>query len=309
MPTASSPAGLSLRGLIAATFTPLRPDGQIDLPRIQPMVDFLVSQRIGGLYVLGSTGEGVSMTFSERAQVAEQFVRAVDGRLPVIIQVGCDSLPQARELASVAQSVGADAISAVCPVYFKPGSVEALVASMEHIADGAAGLPFYYYHVPVMTGLQLSALDFLQLGRQRIGSLRGIKYTSYDLFEYQSCLEAAGDSLEILWGRDEMLLYGLVAGARAAVGSTYNFAAPIYHRLWSAFKAGDLTAARAEQARAQDCIRSFLAFPALPAQKAILSMVGIDCGPTRLPLPPLTADQTTALRQRLESVGFFQQLD
>ncbi|HCS52809.1 dihydrodipicolinate synthase family protein [Rubinisphaera sp.] len=297
--------GAFLRGLIAATFTPLHDDGTINTAAIPEMVDHLVKQNIAGMYVLGSTGEGVSLTHEERCTIAEAFVEAAVGQLPVIIQCGCESLSQARLLATHAQNIGADAISAVSPVYFKPDSVETLVDSMAEIAAGAPDLPFYYYHIPSVTGVNLNMVEFLKLGSDRIPNLRGIKFTSLNVFEYQSCLEFAGDRFEILWGLDEMLLSGLAAGARAAVGSTYNFAAPIYHQLIQAFSQGNLNLAREQQSKSQELVRTFLPYGPRAAQKAIMSMVAVECGPTRLPVKMLSESQIQDLRNDLTKIGFF----
>ncbi len=305
MPKNSPP----LQGLIAATFTPLCNDGSINPGAIPQIVDHLVKHEIAGMYVLGSTGEGVSLTHDERCTVAEAFVRAAAGRLPVIVQVGCESLAQAGRLAAAAQEVGADAISAVSPVYFKPESVETLCDCMAEVASGAPDLPFYYYHIPAFTGVALDMLDFLRLGGERIPTLRGIKFTSPSVSEFQSCVEFAGERFEILWGSDEMLLSGLTAGARAAVGSTYNFAAPIYHRLLGALAEGNLEEARRQQSRSQALVRTFVPYGPRAAQKAIMSMVGPDCGPTRLPVAPLGAPQADALRHDLESIGFFEWIE
>ena len=298
-----------LQGLVAATFTPMHDDGSIFTETISPMVDRLVDQGIAAMYVLGSTGEGPSLTFDERCAVAESFVRASHARLPVIVQVGSESLTQAKRLAEHAQQVGADAISAVSPVYFKPDSLETLVASMEEIASGASELPFYYYHIPAVTGVAFNAVDFLKLASQRIATLRGIKFTSQNVFEFQSCVEYAEDQFELLWGLDEMLQCGLSAGARAAVGSTYNFAAPIYQRLLNAFAVGDLETVRQEQSRSQAIVRAFLPYGPRGAQKAIMKMIGIDCGPSRLPVATLTPSQFGALESELRGIGFFDWID
>ena len=84
-----------LQGLIAATFTPLSHNGELNLDQIPPVVDHLLASGVAGMYVLGSTGEGPSLTVDERQCVAEAFVAVADGRLPVVIQVGCESLNQA----------------------------------------------------------------------------------------------------------------------------------------------------------------------------------------------------------------------
>ena len=295
-----------LRGLIAATFTPLHGDGSVKTSAIQPIVDHLAEQDIAGMYVLGSTGEGPSLTCVERQSVAQAFVEASDGRLPVIVQVGCESLPEARRLAQHAEEIGAGAISAVSPVYFKPDSVETLVEFMAEVASAAPRLPFYYYHIPALTGVTVDMVEFLRLGSERIPTLRGIKFTSPNVHEFQSCLEFAGAQFEIFWGMDEMLLSGMMGGARAAVGSTYNFAAPIYQRLLAALAEGNLDEARREQSRSQALVRTFVPYGARAAQKAIMSMVGPDCGPSRLPVKTLSPVQADALRNDLTAIGFFE---
>lgn len=295
-----------LQGLVAATFTPLHDDGSLNLATIPAVVEHLLAQQVAALYVLGSTGEGPSLTFEERCRVAEEYVRAAGGRLPVIIQVGSESLRQSHQLSAHAQHIGADGISAVSPVYFKPDSVESLVASMAEVASGAPNLPFYYYHIPTVTGVAISALEFLRLAAQRIPTLRGMKFTSQNVFEFQTCVEEAGQRFELLWGFDEMLQCGLAAGARAAVGSTYNFAAPIYRQMLTAFAAGDWEQVRIAQSHSQAIVRAFLPYGPRGAQKAIMKMIGIDCGPARLPVSTLTEQQFTSLKNDLEKIGFFQ---
>ncbi|MCO8123576.1 dihydrodipicolinate synthase family protein [Stieleria sp. TO1_6] len=294
-----------IEGLVAATFTPFDSDGNLLTARVGPMVDRLIEQGIAGLYVLGSTGEGLSLAIDERQQAAAAFVEAAGGRIPVIVQVGCESLVDANRLAAHAQSIGADAISAVCPVYFKPASMETLVRSMAEIASGAPELPFYYYHIPAATGAACDMVEFLRVGGERISNLRGIKFTSPAVHEFQACLDYADNQFDILWGTDEMLHSGLVAGAKAAVGSTYNFAAPIYQQLLQAFLAGDAEQTRLHQHRAQLLVRTFVPFGPRAAQKAIMSMVGFQCGPPRLPIAALSDPAAKALQTELKSIGFF----
>ncbi len=294
-----------LSGLIAATFTPMRPDGSLDCSLIEDRVEHLIARGIAGLYVLGSTGEGLSLTHEERCQVAEQFIQAAAGRIPVVVQVGAECLATARGLATHAQEAGASAISAVSPVYFKPDSARTLADSMSWVAAGAPELPFYYYHIPAVTGVAVSALDFLREASQRIPTLRGIKFTSPALQDFQACLEFASGRYDILWGLDEVLLGGLAAGAQGAVGSTYNFAAPIYQRLLEAWNRGDIAAARLEQSRSQALVRTFIKYGPRSAQKAIMAMIGLDCGPPRLPLAALDPPRFESLRQELQEIGFF----
>jgi N-acetylneuraminate lyase len=295
-----------LTGLVAAVFTPMRADGSLNAEAVAPMTERLIAEGVAGLYVNGSTGEGPSLTSEERRRNAEAFVKAAARRVPVIVQVGHNSPAEARALAAHAQAVGADAVSATPPSYFKPASTDALVRCMAEIAGGAPNLPFYYYHIPTVTGVSADMPDFLRRAADRIPSLAGIKYTAPTLHEYQACVDLDDGRFDILFGTDEMLLPALSVGARGAVGSTYNFAAPLYLRLLAAFGRGDLAEARRCQSLAVAVVRVFAAKRPLPAQKAIMGMVGLDCGPVRLPLETLTPGDAAELRAGLEAAGFFE---
>lgn len=296
-------SALRLKGLVAATFTPFKDNGDIHLDLIERVVDDLVNQQIAGMYVLGSTGEGLSLTFDERCQVAKTFVEKAGSRIPAIIQVGHESLRQGAQLAAHAEQIGAAAVSAMAPVYFKPASQCELIDTLIELARAAPSLPFYYYHIPALTGINVDPIDFLRQAKEAIPNLAGIKFTAPQVHQFQACLELDPQQFEIMWGTDEMLLSGLAAGAQAAIGSTYNFAAPIYHRLIQHFERGEVASANQWQARAQAIVRTFVPF-GRGSQKAIMSLIGMDLGPTRLPISTLTSEQKTKLHSELEKLGF-----
>ena len=296
---------LNLTGLVAATYTPLDSKGDVNTPVVRPMVDHLLESGVGGLYVCGSTGEGISLTSDERKSVAHTFVEAVEGRVPVIVQVGHNSLAEARQLAEHAQQIGADAVSATCPSYFKVTEVVALTECMAEIASAAPDLPFYYYHIPALTGSTMDVMEFLRRGPASIPNLVGIKYTDTKLHEFQQCLEFNGGQFDVVWGCDEMLLGALATGARAAIGSTYNIAAPLYGQLIAALARGDLDKARICQSRSVAMIHTLKQFPFHAAMKSVLAMNGLDVGGCRLPQGYLTEADRVELKNRLQSIGFF----
>ena len=128
---------LWLTGLNPAAFTPLKADGSLNLDAVPALVEHLLRDGVSGLYVCGSTGEGVSLTREERMAVAEAYTAAAARRIPVVVQVGHNSLREARLLAEHAQKIGADAVSATPPMYFKPANTEAVVACLTEVAAGA----------------------------------------------------------------------------------------------------------------------------------------------------------------------------
>ena len=244
-----------IRGLVAAAFTPMNADGSLHLDRIPHVVDHLIRDGLAAIYVLGSTGEGPLLTGEERKRVAEAYVRSAKDRIPVIVQVGHNSIVEARELAEHCALIGADAISATAPSYFKPETVEDLAASMEEIAKGAPQTPFYYYHIPFVTGVDLCMETFLKQSQERIPTMNGIKFSSIMTDEMMYCIKACEGRYDILFGSDEHLINGMVCGAEGAVGSTYNYASSIYRGVWDGLASGDLEKARACQWKALEMIR------------------------------------------------------
>ena len=294
-----------LNGLLPATFTPLHADGSLNLAVVEPIVEHLIRDGVTGLYVCGSTGEGVSLAREERMAAAEAFITAARGRLPVVVQIGHNSIAEARLLAAHAQSAGAAAISATPPAYFKPPTLAALVASMAEIAAAAPNLPFYYYHIPLMTGVTTNVAALLRAGGEQIPTLAGVKFSYSAVFDLQAAAAVEDGRYNLLFGSDEMLLSGLCAGAHGAVGTTYNFAAPLFNRIVAAYTACDLPTAQRLQAHAVEMINLILGYGGVGAFKAVMSFFDLDCGPVRLPLVALTHAEQQSLRHALAAIGFF----
>jgi len=295
-----------LEGLIAAPPTPMRPDGALNPEPIERQLDALLDAGVRGAFVCGTTGEGLSLSVTERKQVAARWAEAAQEGFAVLVHVGHTSMAEARELARHAEQVGAGAIAAMGPCFLKPATVEDLASFCTEIAAAAPQVPFYYYHIPSVSGVRLPMIDFLGAASGAVPTLAGMKYTHEDLMGYGRCLRFEGGRLDMLFGREEILLSALALGARGAVGMTYNFAAPLYLRIMRAFEAGDLDAARADQARAMEMVAVMRRFGGVRAAKEIMKFIGLDCGPVRSPLRPFTGEESARLRGALEAVGFFE---
>ncbi|MCX6858225.1 MAG: dihydrodipicolinate synthase family protein [Verrucomicrobia bacterium] len=296
-----------ITGLVAATHTPFHADGSLNLAIVEKQAAHLQVTGVSHAFIGGTTGESSSLTLEERRALAVRWFEVTRGaELKVIVHVGSNCLADSRNLAAQAQELGAVAVSALAPSYFKPGNVATLVESMAQIASAAPELPFYYYEIPTMTGLTLSPSEFLAQAADRIPNLAGIKFTSSNLMEYQLCRASHDGRFDIPFGFDEMMLGALALGAMGAVGSSFNFAAPIYNRLIAAFQSGDLIAAREQQMRSVRTIQKLAARGYMGAAKATMKMLGVDVGPARLPCGNLDEAQTQALRAELDQMGFFE---
>lgn len=295
-----------LTGLIAAPHTPFHADGTLASEIIPQQARLLAHNRVTGAFICGTTGEGSSLTNDERRQVVEAWVAARPSSLAVIVHVGHLSLGEAGAFARHAQEAGADAIATIAPSFFKPAAAAELVAWCAKVAAAAPKLPFYYYHMPAMTGVAIPAADFLQSVNGQIPTLAGVKFTHENLMDFGRSAEVGSGRYEMLFGRDEILLSGLALGAKGAVGSTYNFAAPLYHRIIDAFNRGDLASARRDQSRAMDFIDVLSRHGGLSAGKSVMKFIGVDCGPVRLPLRAVSDAEERSLRAGLERIGFFE---
>lgn len=290
-------------GLIAAVPTPFGEDGSLHLGAVTGVVDHLAGTGVTAIFVCGSTGESTSLTIAERKETATAYAEAARGKLRVIIHVGHNSLREARDLAAHAQKAGAEAIAAAPPSYFKPESAEILAACCQEIATAVPELPFFYYHIPRLTGIAFKAVDFLQAVGERFPNLAGVKFACENLMDFQQCL--ARERFQMLFGCDEILLSALAVGAQGAVGSTYCVTAPLYRKLWDAFDQGNLEAARVLQAQAASMVAVYHRYGGLPAIKASMNLLGLNVGPCRLPLRTPSPAAGKALEKDLRALGFF----
>lgn len=294
-----------LNGLVAAPFTAFHKDGSLNLDLIEAQAQSLIANGVSGAFVCGTTGEGASMTVEERMAVAARWCEVAGSQLRVIVHVGHTALGDCQALAAHAAGIGAAGVGSIAPFFFKPSKVDDLVLFCSRVAATVPEMPFYYYQIPSMTGVGLCAADFLKRAGGTIPNLAGVKFTHENLMDFLECVQFDGGRFDVVFGRDEILLGAMSLGARGAIGSTYNFAAPVYDGLMKAFYAGSLELARAEQSRANKMIDVFSRYGGLPAGKSIMRLIGLDCGPVRLPLRSLSEEREAELRADLERVGFF----
>jgi len=295
-----------LKGLIAAPFTPMDEAGKINPDLIEKYARHLINSGVSGAFVCGTTGECTSLTTEERKIVLEKWVSCAKGSLKIIGHVGGNCLSQSMELASHAQKSGAFAIGAFAPSFFKPATANDLVAFLSPIAGSAPELPFYYYNMPSMTGVNIPVSELLPLAQREIPNFAGVKYTHFDLYDMQQCIAFENGKYDILHGYDEVLLAGISLGVKAAVGSTYNYMPSVYFDVWDAYNRADMERARRSQQFSVKIVRILNNYGGgVRAGKAIMALIGIDCGPCRLPIPKMDQEEMINLKNDLVEAGFF----
>lgn len=295
-----------IRGLVAAPFTPMYEDGRLNLSLIPEYYHMLKANGVVGAFICGSTGEGVSMTCDEKKAVIAAWGEATKDDTDFIVMplLGGTSIQDCKELAVYAQAQGMEAISFTAPFYFKPADVRQLALCCKEVADAVPDLPFYYYHIPVLNGVGFAMYDLLQAVDGIVPNFAGVKYTHEDFMDYMCCVNYKDGRYDMLWGRDENMLPAMSVGAKGAVGSTFNYAAPLYYEIIEAYEKSEFDTARKLQQQSIDMIRLLGKYGGIATGKAYMKVLGLDCGEFRLPVKNMSADEFEMFKKDVEAVGF-----
>lgn len=297
-----------LVGLIAAPHTPFDVNGDVNLPVIDQIAALLIKQGVRGVYVCGTTGEGVNCSVEERKAVAERWVAASKGQLSITLHTGALSIADTLELTRHAETLDIFATSVIAPCFFKPGSVDDLVAYCAKVAAAAPSKAFYYYHSG-MSGVMHDMEQFLEKADKVIPNLAGIKFNHVDLYEFQRCVRVCEGKFDIPFGVDEFLPGGLAVGAIGAVGSTYNYAAPLYLDIIDAFNRGDQETVSTLMNKVIALIRVLVQYGGVAAGKAAMALHGIDVGDPRQPIRALTEEEKADVVAKMQAAGFMEHMN
>lgn len=294
----------TFKGLIAAPISPMKKNGEIDLTRVEDLAKLYRKNGVKGAFICGTTGEGSSLSVEEVKAYAQEWKRVGEG-LTKILCVGGDNVQEMQELAAFGGELDLDGISMLSPYYFKPKSEEDLLWLCKSVSEAAPETPLYYYHIPTLTAGYFSMRKFLGLANTELPQLKGIKFTFNDLYDFYRCRAFEGEKYEMYWGTDEVLLSALVAGANGAVGSTYNYAAPLYNRIITAYQEGDMDKARELQDKAVEMVELLIAYGGTGATKSFMKIIGLDCGEYRAPISNPNSKEIKELEGKLKKIGFF----
>ncbi|MDA0245896.1 MAG: dihydrodipicolinate synthase family protein [Chloroflexi bacterium] len=268
-------------GVSPAMATPLKEDGYtVDTAAIPPLVNFLVERGIKGLFVGGTTGEGVLLNAKQRKILHEVTLEAVAGRVPVLLHTAANQLAEAENLTHHAASLGADGLVAMTP-YFLGMSEEALFQYFVHLASLAPHIPFFAYDIPQ---LAVNGVSPKLLGRlcAAIPNLAGLKCSRDDMQLIRQLLDVLPADKFLLAGNERIALGSIALGADGMISGLSTAVPEPFVACLNAFYAGDYQTALDWQKRIN---RGLDHMPAdrIGAIKRILAERGIPVGN---PMPP-----------------------
>ncbi|HTF20613.1 MAG TPA: dihydrodipicolinate synthase family protein [Chryseolinea sp.] len=294
--------------ILCATFTPMLPDGSLNLSRIPDLYSHCHDVQANGIFLNGTTGECMSLSTAERIQLADGWMDEQNNRrdkLKVVVHVGSSNLMEAASMAEHAQSRSVNGIAMVPTFYFRPKDLTDLVNQCVFVAAAAPSIPFYYYNIPSLTGVNFPMIRFIEQAAKRIPNFAGIKNSFNDLVDYQHCLHYAKGKYALYWGTDEVFTMLYAGGNRHYVGSTYNYMNALYLQVVDALGRGDSEAIARLQADADAIYHIILAYNNIISGKEVMRFLGVDCGPVRRPLNSLTPSESETLFQKLKATPLF----
>jgi len=277
-------------GLVAAPFTPMDKKCNLVPDMIPEYYAFLKKNGVIGAFINGSTGEGVSLTQKEKQLQLTKWAECykADGKVRIINMVGGTSYQECIENAQFSFEAGISAIAMVAPYYFKPPDDTMLAEFVARVGESVPEMPVYFYHIPVLTGVFMPMIGFLKKIQVMLPNFAGIKFTREDFMDFMTCMNYNDGAYDLLWGRDECMLSALVLGCKGVVGSTYNYAAPLYRALIEAFNKGNKAEAGRLQQLSANMISLLGKYGGMATGKAFMKYVGMDCGKFRTPVKNMT---------------------
>lgn len=281
--------------VITAMVTPFDQHGEIDFPATQKLIEHLIANGSDGLVVAGTTGESPTLSTDEKAELFQFTVNTVAGRIPVIAGTGSNNTRASISLTRQAEEAGVDGIMLVTPYYNKP-SQEGMFQHFEAIAQSTT-LPVMLYNIPGRSAVNLSPETIIRLSK--IDNIVSVKEASGDLDAAAEIIEKTPTAFSVYSGDDSLTLPMLSIGGTGIVSVSAHIIGNDMQDMVTSFKTGDVKKAAAIHRRLLPTMKALFAAPNPTPVKAALNLTGIRVGGVRLPMIPLTEEETSALRKSL----------
>lgn len=288
---------INFKGFWPALLTPYTRDDQVNFTVLKELVDYFAGKGVTGLYICGSTGEGVFLSTVERLKIAKTVMSQVNGRFPVIVHVGASAIHESILLARQAADLHAAGISSITPpVVYNPAGIAPF---LERLATSVPDLPFF----PYLFGGSIDSMALLKK-LAHIPNFAGTKYFGANMYEMGQIAAFRSQNWTVFSGMDEQAALGMMFGAHGIIGSTLNFMPGVYGKIFTHVNAGDTKIALEYQLRANRVTQIMLEMGFVGCMRAAMGKLGFEVGEPRLPNLPLAVEKRSGLLSRLAEAGF-----
>jgi len=292
---------LRLDGIFPPIPTSFDDEGNVSARSIRLHIENLNKFDLRGYVVLGSNGESVLLTEEEKLSVFQSARDIISQEKLMIAGVGCESTAQTMKLAKKSAEMGANAVLVVTPSYYKNRMThEALKVHFSSVAD-ACPVPVVVYNMPACTGIDLSAETAAALAEHP--NIIGIKDSGGNIIKIGQIIRLTGTDFQVLAGSASFLLPALSVGAVGGILALANIAPAECLAIRKYFMDSDLEKARELQVRMIPVNNAITREGGVPALKAAMDMLGLQGGPVRQPLLPLSDEEKDRLRKTLQDGG------
>lgn len=285
-------------GVVPPMITPFKQNGDVDYESLITLVSFL-QDNVHALFITGSYGGCVLLTEDERKEIAELVLRSIQGKIPVIIHVGTADNRSAVRLTEHAVQIGATAVAAVGPYYFKHNNDE-ICYFYDSIVKATKGeIPVYVYNNPQFQGYPMD-INLMQKLKNEVG-ISGIKDATFDIQNMANYLRLLkDDSFDVALGTEALWLSACALGCKAFIPGIANAFPEICKRMFIEGISGDYNACRTTQFKINE-MRNIM-YLARSTQLAIYAMLEIrgivKCYP-RAPFIPASDEERKHIKTRL----------
>lgn len=287
------------KGVATALVTPMNDDGSVNYARLAELVEWQTASGADALVICGTTGEKSTLKYDEHVKVIETAVKASAGRIPVIAGTGSNDTVYTVELCRDAESVGADALLTVTPYYNKT-SQAGLVAHFNYIADRVTK-PVILYNVPSRTGVNIKPESYRELAKHP--KIVAVKEANGDLSSIAETRYLCGDELTVYSGNDDLIVPIMSLGGLGVISVLSNLLPGEVHRLCDKCLKGDFGEAARLQLKYTGLVKALFCDVNPVPVKAALKLMGRDTGFVRLPLYPLSRENSEFLRDKMYECG------
>lgn len=282
-------------GAATALVTPMNSDGSVNYHCLELLVKDQINKGIPALVICGTTGEKSTLRYEEHLKVIEVATNKTNKKIPVIAGTGSNDTVYSVELCNDAEKLGADAFLMVTPYYNKT-SQAGLIAHYNYIAD-RVGKPIILYNVPSRTGIDIEPETYKELSRHP--NIIATKEASGSLTKVAKTKYLCGDDLEIYSGNDDQVIPILSLGGIGVISVISNILPKEINDMCLKYLEGNTKDASDMQIKYMGLISALFSDVNPTPIKEAMNLLGLNVGPCRLPLYPMSFQKLEYLKQKL----------